>query len=207
MPFSSHIAETTVNQLAGKIPAVAALLMAVFFTPILAAMARRPRTSQMSDAVLMIEQASPEFVDWQYPRERSSRKMDQGYNKPMDINDKIALTRQGDMSLEACTIRLRAARLVTGMQQKEFAAAASVGKTAYNNMEAGLSFPSRDVMKYLYRGHRIDFNFILHGDFAQLPADVQAALFAQLPVAAREWDRREGSGPSRSASPGEPQTS
>jgi transcriptional regulator with XRE-family HTH domain len=119
----------------------------------------------------------------------------------MDLDEKLRLARQGDMSLEACAIRLKAARLATGMMQKDFAAAAGFGKSTLANQEAGTTYPSREVMRYLYRAHRIDFNFILHGDFAQLPADVQAALFEQLPVAEREWDRKESSGPAPAKPP------
>jgi DNA-binding XRE family transcriptional regulator len=121
----------------------------------------------------------------------------------MDIQQKIESALQSDMSLRACAIRLHAARLVTDMQQQAFAEAAGVKKTTYNNMETGRSYPSREVMRYLFRGHRIDFNFILHGDFAQLPLDVQTELFANLPAASYEWDRRENSG---LASEGQPTT-
>jgi DNA-binding XRE family transcriptional regulator len=114
----------------------------------------------------------------------------------MDINEKSAAALQGDMSLRACAIRLMAARLVTGFNQQDFAAASGVKKTTYNNMETGRAYPSRDVMRYLFRGHRIDFNFMLHGDFAQLPSDVQDQLFARLPAVMHEWDRRDNSGSS-----------
>jgi DNA-binding XRE family transcriptional regulator len=124
----------------------------------------------------------------------------------MDINDKILATMQGDMSLMACAVRLHAARLVTGMQQQSFAEAAGIKKTTFNNMETGRSFPSREVMRYLYRGHRIDFNFILHGDFAQLPLDVQGALFQKLSAARYEWDRRENSGSNEVGSPAKQQS-
>jgi DNA-binding XRE family transcriptional regulator len=131
--------------------------------------------------------------------------MDLGYGKVMNIDEKTRLALQADMSLKACSIRLHAARLVTGMMQQEFAQAAGVKKTTYANMETGRSFPSREVMRYLYRAHRIDFNFILHGDFAQLPADVQQGLFDALPGAAYEWDRRENSSSSHTAARAKPQ--
>jgi hypothetical protein len=35
-------------------------------------------------------------------------------------------------------------------------------------------------MRYFFRSHRIDFNFLIHGEFAQLPADVQDRLFSAL---------------------------
>lgn len=110
----------------------------------------------------------------------------------MDIEQKERLARINDMGIEACAIRLRAARQATGLPQKDLAKAAGVSKSVLNNAEAGLTFPGRDVMRYLYRAHRIDFNFLMNGDFAQLPGDVQDALFPALEIAQSEWDRKRG---------------
>jgi hypothetical protein len=109
----------------------------------------------------------------------------------MDIQHKQSLARIGDMGIEACAIRLRAALIFTGLRQMDMANEASISKSVLNNAIAGLTFPSRDVMAYLYRAHRIDFNFILHGDFAQLPGDLQERLFLALEAATSEWDRKE----------------
>jgi transcriptional regulator with XRE-family HTH domain len=111
----------------------------------------------------------------------------------MNIDQMTALARVNDMGLAAVAIRLRAARTVSGLQQKELAEAVGHGKSAVNNAEMGLTYPSREVMKFLYRAHRIDFNFILNGDFAQLPGDVQLAPFAALASATSEWDQKERS--------------
>ncbi|MCU0909818.1 MAG: helix-turn-helix domain-containing protein [Rhodobacteraceae bacterium] len=118
--------------------------------------------------------------------------MDLRYNAGMDIDARHHLARTGDISLKACAIRLSAARIVAGASQKDIAAAVGIRKTAYSNMEVGRSFPSRDVMRWFYRLHRIDFNFLIHGDFAQLPGDVQERLFSALAAASSEWDRRQG---------------
>lgn len=104
----------------------------------------------------------------------------------MDFAGKIAMTRLGDASKEACAHRMIAARIATGLSKTEFCKGANVSLTSYLNSEAGLSFPSRKVMLYLHREHRIDFNFIIHGDFQQLPADVQERLFAALKEAASQ---------------------
>ncbi|MBT9383308.1 helix-turn-helix domain-containing protein [Pseudooceanicola sp. CBS1P-1] len=94
------------------------------------------------------------------------------------------------MGVKASAIRVKAARYAAGFdRQSEFATRCGVSKTSYNNIEKGLQFPNRDVMRYLYRAHRIDFNFIMNGDFAQLPADVQASLFPALQRANDEWDQ------------------
>jgi transcriptional regulator with XRE-family HTH domain len=128
---------------------------------------------------------------------RCSKNLDRGYGRAMQIDEKERLARRGDMGLEALAIRLRAARKVTGLNQKQFAEAVGVKNTVINNAEAGLTAPSQEVMRYLYRAHRIDFNFQLHGDFAQLPGDVQSAIFAHLEDATSEWDRRERSSRAR----------
>lgn len=110
----------------------------------------------------------------------------------MMVEDKERLARTGDMGLEAAAIRLRAAIKITGLQQKDFAEACGVKKTALNNATAGATYPNREVMKFLFRAHRLDFNFMMHGDFAQLPGDVQERIFPAIEVATREWDQREG---------------
>jgi transcriptional regulator with XRE-family HTH domain len=107
--------------------------------------------------------------------------MDNKYKGRMDIDQKERVALRGDMGLIATSKRLKAARLIAGYDvQKKFAKDCGVSITSYNNMEKGMSFPNREVMKFLYRGHRIDFNFIINGDFAQLPLDVEQKLFDEL---------------------------
>lgn len=96
----------------------------------------------------------------------------------MILTDKQTLIRLHDDSLEACALRVRLARQVTGQTQTEAAAAAGIGKTAWNNAEKARNYPTITMMRWLQREHRIDYNFILDGQFAQLPGDVQAAIFA-----------------------------
>jgi len=97
----------------------------------------------------------------------------------MDIEEKERLARTKDISPEAIRARLVAARKSVSMQQIEVAEATNTKITTYNAQEIR-GAPSLSVMRYFYRNHRIDFNFLLHGDFVQLPLDVQEALFAQL---------------------------
>lgn len=113
---------------------------------------------------------------------------------PMMQQDRIAqLTHMGDMGAKACAIRLLAARTFAGKTQGEVATEVGIKKTALSNMETARSFPTRAVMQYFYRRYRVDFNFLLNGDFAQLPGDVQDALFSALEAANSVWDQREGS--------------
>ncbi len=109
----------------------------------------------------------------------------------MNIDRKEQVAHRGEMGVKACAIRVKAARYASGFEaQKAFALACEVSVTSYNNIEKGLQHPNRDVMKYLYRAHRIDFNFIMNGDFAQLPADVQDRLFPALERSNSEWDQK-----------------
>ncbi len=109
----------------------------------------------------------------------------------MDISDKEKLTRLGDMSKLACSIRLLAARKSIQLSQVQFSENCGIPNNSINNMEKGRQFPNRVVMKYLYRAHRVDFNFLMHGDFSQLPLDVQDRLFPQLLDATNELDRKQ----------------
>ncbi|WP_300067799.1 XRE family transcriptional regulator [uncultured Ruegeria sp.] len=97
----------------------------------------------------------------------------------MDIEQKELLAKTGDISPEAIRERLIAARHMTGLQQNEIARALGVSKTTYHSQESR-GAPSIKAMRYYYRQHRIDFNYLLHGDFAQLPLDVQERLFDAL---------------------------
>ncbi len=112
----------------------------------------------------------------------------------MNLDQKTALAHVNDMGLAATAVRLRAAFIVTGLNRhQDLASAAGISKTVLSNAMAGSTYPNRDVLKYLYRAHRIDFNFMMNGDFAQLPGDVQDRIFAALERANSEWDQREDS--------------
>lgn len=113
----------------------------------------------------------------------------------MDIETKERLARLGDMSKEAIARRLVAARKSTGMGPDQLARHMGEGMTKQKvrNAEKADNYPSNAFMRYFFRQHRIDFNFLIHGDFAQLPADVQDRLFEQLEALEREADRTEDS--------------
>lgn len=97
----------------------------------------------------------------------------------MNIEEKERLTRFQDFSDEAVSRRLRAARSIVSSSQKEFAKTVDLSETTYNSQEVR-GRPSREVMNYLYRNKRIGPNFILFGEFLQLPGDVQNALIDAL---------------------------
>lgn len=98
----------------------------------------------------------------------------------MDYRDmeRLALRNRADKA--AAGWRLLAARTCAGMSQEEVGDIIGKGKAAVSHMENGRAYPHRDVLLYFYRQHRIDFNFFMNGDFAQLPADVQERLFAAI---------------------------
>lgn len=119
--------------------------------------------------------------------------MSRHYKLTMTTDEKERLAMSGSIDLAACAIRLAAARIAAELLQKDVAAAIGKQRSAIGNMEQGRSFPSVSVMRYFYREHRIDFNFVMHGDFAQLPSDVQSRLFPALEAAKHEWDQKHSS--------------
>ena len=104
-----------------------------------------------------------------------------------DMKHRLALT--GDADETAAGIRLKAARKCAGLSQEKLGELNSTGKAAVANAEKGRSFPSRPLMKYFFREHRIDFNFFVDGQFAQLPGDVQDQLFEKLKAIHNELDQ------------------
>ncbi|MGK7653178.1 helix-turn-helix domain-containing protein [Roseovarius sp. B08] len=94
----------------------------------------------------------------------------------MTIEEREQLFRLNDDSDEAVALRLRAAREVAGYKkQRDFAEALDLNYQTYHSQEKK-GRPSPSTVRFLYRNHRIDFNFVYNGDFLQLPGDVQAAL-------------------------------
>lgn len=98
----------------------------------------------------------------------------------MDFRDKEALAGTRDTSKEAAAKRLKAARLLTGLGQQAFGEASGVSKAAISNAEKARSYPGREAMIFLHREHRVDFNFMIAGEFVQLPNDVQEKLMSAL---------------------------
>lgn len=111
----------------------------------------------------------------------------------MTATSKTDLARTGDDSLDAAAARLRAAREVIGLSQEQLGEMVGKRKSAISNMEHARSFVSMDVMRYLFREHRIDFNFMIAGQYAQLPGDVQDRLFAALAALSSASDQASNS--------------
>jgi DNA-binding XRE family transcriptional regulator len=110
----------------------------------------------------------------------------------MTPNDLEALARTGDMSKDAVAFRLRSARMSLTPEVSQKTMAARVGATpqTYGNWETAVAYPALGAIRYFRRRHRIDFNFILHGDFSQLPHDVQEALFAAMRIEQTRLDQK-----------------
>lgn len=98
----------------------------------------------------------------------------------MDITSKEELSGLSDMGKDAAARRLVAARRHVGLTQTQLAENCGLQTNALNNMEKARQFPNRAVMKYLYRAHGIDFNFLMFGSFSQFPQSVQDSLFQKL---------------------------
>ncbi|MFY0309656.1 helix-turn-helix domain-containing protein [Leisingera sp. D0M16] len=97
----------------------------------------------------------------------------------MDYLEIEKLCRRGDSSPEAIHKRLVAARLMTGLSQKEIAANAGIKYTTFRSQEQSGS-PSVRLMSYFLGAFQVDFNFILGGDPARLPADVLQEILKHL---------------------------
>lgn len=106
----------------------------------------------------------------------------------MRTDEKTLAFMTGDGSPRALARRLLYARIASGFaKQVEMADALGVSKTTYGHQEKN-GKPSVGTMRFLYINHRIDFNFVLNGDFAQLPGDVQRALEDAHRYCARQTD-------------------
>ena len=112
----------------------------------------------------------------------------------MDHDEQRALARYADISTEAASFRLRAARLSLGLTQKEMADEVGAKPGSYSTYETGRVHPPLAVIRHLYRAYNIDFNFILYGDFRRLPADTQEPIFDALLELQSPEGRAEGSG-------------
>ena len=108
----------------------------------------------------------------------------------MKIGDKERLTKHCDTSPEAVRWRLRAAIKSTSRAQNVLASEAGIKATTLNSQIAA-GRPSVEFMEFLYKNFRIDFNFILHGDFSQLPGDVANALLGALDALERSKSSRD----------------
>tara|TARA_R100000789_G_scaffold1441_1_gene4583 strand:- start:178 stop:516 length:339 start_codon:yes stop_codon:yes gene_type:complete len=103
----------------------------------------------------------------------------QGVIRPMDYIKQEKLTRAGDTSPEAIHHRLVATRKMTGMTSKQLAASAGIKYTTFISQEKAGS-PSVKLMTFYLKAFMVDYNFILGGDPARLPADVREAILAEL---------------------------
>lgn len=87
--------------------------------------------------------------------------------------------RRGDTSAEAIHKRLVAARMMTGLSQKELAAKVGLKYTTFRSQEQS-GAPSVRLMSYFLAAFQVDYNFILGGDPARLPGDVLQEILKHL---------------------------
>ncbi|WP_370286905.1 XRE family transcriptional regulator [Pseudooceanicola nanhaiensis] len=110
---------------------------------------------------------------------------------PHNPEEKQRLARLGDTSEGAIAERLRAALKVARLTQKDVARMLERPVQTIN-AQFKKGRPSIELMRLFYRGYRIDFNFLINGDFAQLPSDVQNELIEVLDELER-YGRRKAS--------------
>ncbi|MEL6648021.1 MAG: XRE family transcriptional regulator [Pseudomonadota bacterium] len=97
----------------------------------------------------------------------------------MDYLEQERRLQAGDVSPEAIHKRLVAVRKMTGLTSKELAASAGIKYTTFISQEKA-GAPSVKLMTFYLRAFMVDYNFILGGDAARLPADVREAILGQL---------------------------
>lgn len=98
----------------------------------------------------------------------------------VDHEEKRELARLSDISTEATSFRMRAARMALGLSSKDMAEQLGMPATSYGAYENGKAHPKLAAIRYLYRQYDINFDFILYGDFRRLPADIQERIFAAM---------------------------
>lgn len=94
--------------------------------------------------------------------------------------EKSHLTQRGDISNQAAGRRFKAARKMVGLSQVQLAERISRSDTTVIAIEKGRQLPTWPQMAWFFENHRVDFNYFINGEFAQLPGDVQIGLFATL---------------------------
>lgn len=98
----------------------------------------------------------------------------------MNTTDKTAVAFTGRSDEVAVAIRMKAARLVANLSQKELANAVDRQISNVSNVERAKNLPGWGIMLYFHHAHRIDVNFLMTGNYAQLPGDVQSEIFPHL---------------------------
>jgi len=96
------------------------------------------------------------------------------------FSERDMLARRGDYGQEASALRLKACRAMAGIGQEALGFSVGLTKSAISNAENAQCFPSRQLMVFYFREYGIDFNFLIAGEYAHLPKDVQDSLFDAL---------------------------
>ena len=114
----------------------------------------------------------------------------------MDFEEKQRLARTGDVSNDAASFRLRAARecLEPRISQKAMAELLGVPQTTYASYETGDAYPPPAIIRYFRREHEFSFDFIMYGDWRRLHGDLQERVFDAMRALEARTDRRSGRG-------------
>ena len=109
-------------------------------------------------------------------------------------DDRQALARYGDTSIEAASFRLRAARMALGVDQKTMAATLDLPSSSYASYETAKAYPTIDVMRHFRLEHDVSFDFVIFGDYRRLPVETAERVFAAMRDIEDRRGRAEGSG-------------
>jgi transcriptional regulator with XRE-family HTH domain len=111
----------------------------------------------------------------------------------MPQDDRQALARFGDTSIEAASFRLRAARMALGVDQKTMAGVLDMPSSSYASYETAKAYPTIEVMRHFRQEHDISFDFVIYGDFRRLPVETAERVFAAMRDIAARKGRAESS--------------
>lgn len=75
--------------------------------------------------------------------------------------------------LQAIGLRLKAARIALGFNQKDLYDSLDVGASTWHNWESGKRTPDLFVMLNLKQRHGISLDWIFDGDPSNLPEDIK----------------------------------
>ncbi len=93
--------------------------------------------------------------------------------EPMILGEDFSTKMQTGRATKAATSRrIKFVRLVLGITQERMAEVIGTSTSNYQHIERGHTFPQPPQVDRLLLNYGIDHNFIYHGDWSRVPADI-----------------------------------